>query len=177
MHGGDCHDLGEGELRTGEPVIVDIFPRNRQTLYNGDCTRTVVHGEIPAEVARMHEAVCRAKRAAIAAVRAGATGEAVHLAAIDAVRQAGFAVGLPEAGSPPSFCSMPHGTGHGVGLEVHEPPLLDMKGPELLPGDAVTIEPGLYRRDLGGVRVEDLVIVTPDGCENLNRLPEGLDWR
>jgi Xaa-Pro aminopeptidase len=64
-----------------------------------------------------------------------------------------------------------------VGLEVHEPPLLDLKGPELLAGDAVTIEPGLYRRDLGGVRVEDMVIVTAAGCENLNRLPEGLDWK
>jgi Xaa-Pro aminopeptidase len=64
-----------------------------------------------------------------------------------------------------------------VGLDVHEPPLLDMKGPELVAGDVVTIEPGLYRKDLGGVRVEDMVVIRPNGCENLNRLPEGLDWR
>ena len=64
-----------------------------------------------------------------------------------------------------------------MGLDVHEPPLLDMKGPELVVGDVVTIEPGLYRLDLGGVRVEDMVVVTADGCENLNRLPEDLDWR
>ena len=71
---------------------------------------------------------------------------------------------------------MTHGTGHGVGLEVHEPPLLDFNGPPLLVGDCLTIEPGLYCRAVGGVRVEDMVIVTDDGCTNLNSLYEGLDW-
>ncbi len=175
--GADCHDVGAGELRSGEPVIIDIFPRNRQTLYNGDCTRTVVHGDVPEEVVRMHAAVCRAKRVAIEAVRAGVSGEAVHLAAIEAIEREGYAVGLPPPGAADSYCGMVHGTGHGVGLEGHEPPLLDRKGPELLAGDVVTVEPGLYRRDLGGVRVEDMVVVTERGCENLNRLPEGLDWR
>jgi Xaa-Pro aminopeptidase len=85
-------------------------------------------------------------------------------------------MGLPPEGAPNSHCSMPHGTGHGIGLDVHEPPLLDRGGPELVAGDALTIEPGLYRADLGGIRVEDLVIVTDQGCENLNRLPEGLTW-
>ena len=175
--GGDCHELGSGELRTGQSVIVDIFPRNRLSLYNGDCTRTVVHGDIPDEIVRMHAAVCQAKKIATAAARAGVTGEAVHLAATGAIRAAGYSVGFPTAGAPDSYCSMPHGTGHGVGLDVHEPPLLDMKGPELVAGDVVTIEPGLYRKDLGGVRVEDMVVIRPNGCENLNRLPEGLDWR
>ena len=64
-----------------------------------------------------------------------------------------------------------------MGLDVHEPPLLDFKGPELLLGDALTIEPGLYRRDMGGVRVEDMVVVTTDGCINLNELSEGLTWK
>jgi len=175
--GGDCHNLGSGELRTAEPVIIDIFPRNRESLYNGDCTRTVVPGEIPDEIVRMHAAVCKAKRAAAAALRAGVTGEAVHLATTEAIQREGYAIGLPGADAPDSFCSLPHGTGHGVGLDVHEPPLLDLKGPELLAGDVVTIEPGLYRKDLGGVRVEDMVVVTEEGCENLNRLPEGLDWK
>ncbi|MCR4413620.1 MAG: Xaa-Pro peptidase family protein [Thermoguttaceae bacterium] len=175
--GADCHELGSGELRTGQPVILDIFPRNRATLYHGDCTRTVVHGEVPDPVALMHAAVCRAKKAAIAAVRAEVSGEAVHAAATEAIRAAGYAVGLPKEDDPPSYTAMVHGTGHGVGLEVHEPPLLDLQGPPLVAGDVVTIEPGLYRRDLGGVRVEDMVVVTAAGCENLNRLPEGLDWR
>jgi Xaa-Pro aminopeptidase len=175
--GADCHNLGAGELRTGQPIIVDIFPRNRQTLYNGDCTRTVVHGAIPAELARMHAAVCQAKHAAQAATRAGATGESVHLATLKAIQAAGYAVGLPAADAPDSYCAIVHGTGHGVGLDVHEPPLLDRKGPALLVGDVVTIEPGLYRKDLGGIRVEDMVVVTAEGCENLNHLPEGLGWK
>jgi Xaa-Pro aminopeptidase len=173
----DCHNEGHGELRTGESVIVDIFPRSRPTRYWGDCTRTVVHGDIPDEVRRMHAAVCMAKAAAIAAIRAGVTGEEVHTATKKAITAAGYAVGLPGEHDPPSYCALTHGTGHGVGLDVHEPPLLDMKGPALLLGDAVTVEPGLYRRDLGGVRVEDLVIVTENGCENLNTLPEELCWR
>ena len=175
--GADCHDYGQGPLGTGQPVIVDIFPRNRQTLYNGDCTRTVVHGRVPDEIARMHAAVHKAKAAATAAVRAGVTGEAVHQATTEAVRREGYAVGLPDEDAPDSYCAITHGTGHGVGLDVHEPPLLDLKGPELVAGDVVTIEPGLYRRDLGGVRVEDMVVVTDEGCENLNRLHEGLDWK
>jgi Xaa-Pro aminopeptidase len=174
--GGDCHELGRGPLRTGEPVIVDIFPRNSETRYNGDCTRTVVHGEISDEIARMHRAVRRAKAAAIAAVRAGVSGETVHRAAIETIRQEGFETGIDDQ-APPTRCAMVHGTGHGVGLDIHEPPLLDFKGPELLAGDVVTVEPGLYRGDLGGIRVEDMVVVTAEGCENLNKLPEGLDWR
>ncbi len=174
--GADCHNIGSGELRTGVPVIVDIFPRNRATHYNGDCTRTAVNGEISETLQRMHAAVVKAKAAATAATRPGATGEQVHLATKQSILASGYQMGLPGPDDPDSFCSMPHGTGHGIGLDVHEPPLLDMKGPELVVGDALTIEPGLYRRDLGGIRVEDMVIVTADGCENLNALPEGLDW-
>lgn len=174
--GADCHHHGCGPLRTGEPVIVDIFPRCKESLYNGDCTRTVVHGDIPEEVARMHAAVVAAKHAAAQTVRAGVTGHAVHQATIRAIQNAGYAMGLPAEGAPDSFCSMPHGTGHGLGLEVHEPPLLAVDGPELLVGDVVTIEPGLYCKAWGGVRVEDVVVVRRDGCDNLNRLHEGLHW-
>jgi len=175
--GADCHNLGHGELRTGEPVIIDIFPRNRETHYYGDCTRTVVHGAIADEILKMHAAVRRAKAAAIAAVRPGVTGQLVHAATTGAITGLGYAVGLPDDQAPDCYCAITHGTGHGVGLDVHEPPLLDLKGPELVLGDVVTIEPGLYRKDLGGVRVEDMVVVTENGCENLNRLHEGLDWR
>ncbi len=174
--GADCHNLGSGELRTGEPVIIDIFPRNRTTRYHGDCTRTVVHGDIPGELERMLSAVQEAKAAAIAATRAGVTGEAVHRAATERITHFGYALGLPQADDPDSYCAMTHGTGHGIGLDVHEPPLLDFGGPELVVGDALTIEPGLYRRDLGGVREEDMVVVTADGCENLNTLHGGLEW-
>ena len=176
-HSGDCHHAGTGPLRTGVPVIVDVFPRDRKTLYWGDCTRTVVHGTPSDAVRKMHAAVVGAKAAAVAAVRPGVTGEAVHAATVALIRRHGYPTGLPPAGAPADFTSMPHGTGHGVGLDIHEPPLLDAAGPPLLAGDCLTVEPGLYSVAHGGVRVEDMVIVTPTGCRNLNRLPEGLDWR
>ncbi len=174
--GGDCHNIGTGELRTGETVIIDIFPRNRETLYNGDCTRTVVHGEISDEIARMHAIVVEAKAAAIAAVRPGVTGEAVHAATSEVITKHGYPMGLPPDDAPDTHCGMVHGTGHAVGLEVHEPPLLDKGGPELIVGEVLTIEPGLYSRSWGGIRVEDMIAVTVSGSENFNTLPEGLSW-
>ena len=173
----DCHYLGSGELRTGEPVIVDIFPRSRRTRYFGDCTRTVVHGEISDEIKRMHAAVRAAKLAAEKTIIAGVTGEAVHLATVRAIQEAGYANGLPGEETPLSYCALTHGTGHGVGLDVHEPPLLDLKGPCLLAGEVLTVEPGLYRRDLGGLRIEDMVVVTEQGCENLNTLTDEISWK
>lgn len=174
--GADCHNLGSGPLYTEQPVIVDIFPQNRQTLYYGDCTRTVVHGQVSDTLRRMREAVAGAKAAGIAAIRPGVTGQQVHEATIAVIRQHGFEVGLPKPDYPDTYCAMVHGTGHGVGLEVHEPPLLDKGGPPLVLGDAITVEPGLYTKALGGIRIEDLVVVTADGCENLNRLPGELSW-
>ncbi len=174
--GGDCHNGGSGVLRTGQPVIVDVFPKHLETGYHGDCTRMVVHGEVPDEVAKMHAAVVEAKAAGIAVIKAGATGEDVHRAVIGVIESHGYQIGFPPEGAPPEFCSMPHGTGHGLGLDLKEPPLLDFKGPELVVSDAVTVEPGLYSMAVGGMRLEDLLIVTADGCENLNTLPEGLGW-
>jgi Xaa-Pro aminopeptidase len=175
--GADCHEHGHGDLRTGEPVIVDIFPRCMRTLFNGDCTRTVVNGEPHPEVRRMHAAVTEAKRAAIAKVRAGVTGEDVHRETLRVIHAHGFPSGMPPADAPDTWCGMTHGTGHGIGLDVHEPPLLDFKGPALVAGDAVTVEPGLYGRSHGGLRIEDMVIAEEGGCRNLGSLSEGLDWR
>ena len=174
--GADCHREGDGPLRTGQSVIIDIFPQNRATRYCGDCTRTVVHGEIPERLTQMHAVVVQAKAAAEAATRAGVTGQDVHAATTAVIQSHGYKMGLPPEDAAADWCGMPHGTGHGIGLEVHEPPLLDAGGPELVVGDALTIEPGLYVKSFGGVRVEDMVIVTDDGCENLNSLPEGLTW-
>ncbi|MDP7004710.1 MAG: M24 family metallopeptidase [Phycisphaerales bacterium] len=174
--GGDCHELGSGKLITGQPIIIDIFPLDKSSMYNGDCTRTVVHGEISEEIIKMHSAVVAAKEAATTATKAGATGEIVHLETIRVLLEHGYQEGLPKESDPATFCSMPHGTGHGIGLDVHEPPLLDRNGATLLAGDVVTIEPGLYSKNIGGIRVEDMVLVTKDGCENFNTLPEGLEW-
>lgn len=179
VEGGDCHHDGSGPLHTEQPIIVDVFPRSNTTLYYGDCTRMVVHGppgNIPEPVRRMHAAVGEAKAACIAATRAGVTGEQVHRESVRVMAKHGYPMGLPQPGDPPSRCAMVHGTGHGLGLDLKEPPLLDMGGPQLVEGDAVTIEPGLYQPNLGGLRLEDLVIVRRDGCENLNTLHEGLTW-
>jgi Xaa-Pro aminopeptidase len=174
--GSDCHHRGAGDLKTGQPIIIDIFPHIRKTGYNGDCTRTIVHGTIPAEVARMHAAVLEAKNAGEAVIKPGVTGEEVHQAVIDVIKAHGYNAGLPADDAPDSFCSMVHGTGHGIGLEVHEQPLLDLRGPELVVGDVLTIEPGLYCKAIGGLRIEDMVAVTEDGCENFNTLPTDLQW-
>jgi Xaa-Pro aminopeptidase len=175
--GADCHEHGHGDLRTGQPVIVDIFPRSMASLLNGDCTRTVVNGEPHPEVRRMHAAVSEAKRAAIAKVRAGVAGEEVHRETLRVIHAHGFPSGMPPADAPDSWCGMTHGTGHGIGLDVHEPPLLDFKGPALVAGDVVTVEPGLYGRAHGGLRIEDMVVAGEDGPRNLGSLFEGLDWR
>ncbi|GIW98117.1 MAG: Xaa-Pro aminopeptidase [Pirellulaceae bacterium] len=172
----DCHERGHGPLRTGEPVVIDIFPRSNTTLYWGDCTRTVVHGTPRDELVRMHAAVVAAKQAALATARAGVEAEDVHRATTSSLQQHGyrFVRGMVSEDEP----IMPHGTGHGIGLEVHEPILLDDGGGQLLAGEVMTIEPGLYCRKYGGVRVEDMVVIGSDAPpRNLNRLPEGLDWR
>lgn len=174
--GADCHDTGTGALRTEQPVIIDIFPRNKRTRYHGDCTRTVVNGSVPDRVLAMHAAVVEAKASGISAIRPGATGESVHQATIEVIQARGFHIGLPPRDAPADWCGMVHGTGHGVGLQVHEPPLLDFRGPSLVLGDVLTVEPGLYSAAIGGVRVEDMVCVTEDGCRNFNRLHEGLGW-
>jgi Xaa-Pro aminopeptidase len=172
--GSDCHHHGEGPLRTGQPIIVDIFPQNKTTLYNGDCTRTVVHGDIPDVLVKMHAAVVAAKSAATAALKAGVTGEAIHDATCRSLIESGYAMGMPAETESPETATMPHGTGHGIGLDVHEPPLLDKGGPVLFEHEVLTIEPALYAKQYGGIRVEDMVVVKRDGAESYNKLPEGL---
>jgi Xaa-Pro aminopeptidase len=170
----DCHHAGSGPLRTGEPVIIDLFPRDDATRYWGDCTRTVVHGQPSDVVVAMHRAVVEAKQAANALLAPGVTAERVHLASENMLRKHGFSA---SRGTITDYPSIQHGTGHGIGLDVHEPILLDIGGGPVFPGEVFTIEPGLYGRNVGGVRVEDMLVVTEDGCRTLNSLPAGLDWR
>ncbi|MEM9826452.1 MAG: M24 family metallopeptidase [Planctomycetota bacterium] len=170
----DCHHRGDGSLKSGVPIIVDLFPRNETTRYWGDCTRTVVHGQVSETVLAMHQAVVQAKAAATEALVVGTTGDAVHQASENVLLQHGYE---SKRGKPSDEPSIQHGTGHGIGLDVHEPILLDFGGGEILEYEVFTIEPGLYGRNVGGVRVEDMLVATPEGPENLNRLPEGLDWK
>ncbi len=174
-HSADCHDRGSGPLKTGEAVIVDIFPLDTKTHYYGDCTRTVVHGDPSDSMKRMHAAVLAAKDAATSVAVAGVEAGDVHAATVAQIEKHGFRFARGQTSDDPV---MPHGTGHGVGLEVHEPILLDDNGGTLLAGEVLTIEPGLYGRKYGGVRVEDMVVISKAGPpHNLNQLPTGLDWK
>jgi Xaa-Pro aminopeptidase len=171
----DCHEKGSGPIRTGEAVIIDIYPMSNRTRYFGDCTRTVVHGQPNEMMQRMHAAVLAAKQAATDLAVAGQTGDAVHAAARSQIESHGFRFARGVIDDEPV---MPHGTGHGIGLEVHEPILLDEGGEKLLAGEVLTIEPGLYSRRWGGVRVEDMVAIRHQApAKNFNSLPTGLDWR
>lgn len=176
-HVADCHHFGEGPLKADLPVIVDIFPMDNATRYNGDMTRTVVNGRPSEELVKMHATVCEAKAAGCAALKAGTTGEAVHLATAAVIEASGFSMVRGDARHDVSVPTMRHGTGHGIGLEVHEPILLDHGGGEIFANEIFTVEPGLYSSTLGGVRVEDMVLATADGHEILSPLHEGLDWK
>ena len=172
-HVADCHHPGEGKLFTQQPVVVDLFPRDDSTRYWGDCTRTVVHGQPSETVQAMHRAVLEAKAAATQVLSVDSTGDAVHKAAEKVLREHGYPVSRGKITDHPSI---QHGTGHGIGLDVHEPILLDHEGGPLLAGEVFTVEPGLYGRKDGAVRVEDMLVVTEGQAKNLNRLPDSLNW-
>ena len=162
--GADPHCVGEGAVRAGEPIVLDIFPRVDGTGYFGDLTRTVVNGKASDTVRRAHAAVHEAQQRAADTVRAAVPGRDVHQQAAEAIAGHGFATDR-DAVPPLGFF---HGTGHGVGLEIHEPPRVNAEAEApLQAGNVVTIEPGVYYPDWGGMRLEDVVVVTRDGCENL----------
>ncbi len=161
----DPHEEGRGPLRAGAPIVVDVFPRLIASGYWGDMTRTFCKGTPPKKLAAMHRAVVRAQRRALAMLRAGVRGEEVHRAVEEVFAEEGFAR-RRRGKRAEGFI---HSTGHGVGLAVHEAPRLAPGGGELKPGHVVTVEPGLYYADAGGVRVEDLVVVEEDGVRNLTR--------
>lgn len=172
-HVADCHHRGTGPLKTGVPVIVDLFPMCNETRYWGDCTRTVVHGTPSDTVLAMHAAVAQAKVASTTALKVGNTADQVHQAGEDVLLAAGY---QNHRGSLTDEASIQHGTGHGIGLDVHEPILLDFGGGPLLEREVFTIEPGLYGRSDGGVRIEDMLVVRESQAQSLNQLHEGLDW-
>jgi Xaa-Pro aminopeptidase len=174
-HAADPHDVGAGPLRAGEPVLCDLFPRSARTRYFGDMTRTFCVGDPSPELAALHAVVERALDTALAAIRPGVKGSSIDALICDLFEEAGYPTTRNPAADPTAIAQYVHGLGHGVGLAIHEEPGLGRGGyEELLPGDVVTVEPGLYRVGFGGVRIEDIVVVTEDGCENLNRLDRSL---
>ena len=175
--GADPHENGSGPLRAGEPIVCDLFPRDEQTRMYGDMTRTLCVGEPSAEAAEVHAAVEEALRAAIAACRPGISGRELHVLVCDLFRDRGYPSQIHPAASLPGASEwiFGHGLGHGVGFNVHEPPNAGTQGfGELRAGDSLTIEPGLYRPGVGGCRIEDHVILTADGCRNLNTMDYAL---
>ena len=164
----DPHERGSGPITAGEPVIVDIFPQDKETKYHADMTRTFCRGEPDETVREWFELTDEAMAAALVAVEPGVTGEAVHDAACDVYEAAGLPTLRADESAETGFI---HSTGHGVGLDVHELPHVSPGGEALEPGHVITIEPGLYDPEVGGVRIEDIVVVTEDGHENLTDYP------
>lgn len=175
-HAADPHDVGSGPLRASSPILCDLFPRSARSRYHGDMTRTFCVGEPPAELVELHATVERALDTAISAIRPGVTGNTVDALVCALFEAEGHPTTRSPAGADPSSVARYiHGLGHGVGLAVHEDPGLGRGGhEELRAGDVLTVEPGLYREGFGGVRLEDIVLVAADGCDNLNRLDRSL---
>ena len=168
-HSADPHERGTGPLRAGQPIVLDIFPRSGKTGYWGDITRTVCRGPASAELKKMYNAVKAAQAAALNAVKAGAWTDDVHAAAAGELHRRGYQTETID-GIPQGFI---HGTGHGVGLEIHEAPRISSANHQKLKdGMIVTIEPGLYYPDLGGIRIEDTVLVTKTGHQMLAPCPK-----
>ena len=169
----DPHERGHGPLKAGESIIIDIFPMNLSTRYYSDMTRTFVKGEPKEGLQEMYDAVLESQEAALSMIRAGVNGRDVHRKVAEVLHAAGYKTNVhdQEEGKPLTEGFF-HGTGHGVGLEIHESPRVSLADEELIPGDVISVEPGVYDPKIGGVRIEDLVVVTEDGCRNLTRFPK-----
>ncbi|QZA88587.1 Xaa-Pro peptidase family protein [Salinarchaeum sp. IM2453] len=162
--GADPHNRGSGPLSANEPIVVDIFPKNKETNYHADMTRTFIRGDVSSELQHRYDVTKEAHQTALNLLEPGITGAEVHDAVCDVYEEAGFATLRSDDSTETGFI---HGTGHGVGLDVHERPSVNLTGEELKPGHVITIEPGVYDPDIGGIRIEDLVAITGDGYRNL----------
>ncbi|ERH02190.1 MAG: Xaa-pro aminopeptidase [Halonotius sp. J07HN6] len=164
----DPHDRGSGPLPADAPIIVDIFPQDKTTGYHADMTRTFCVGD-PSDTHReWYNLTSAALDAALDTVEAGASGAEVHAAACEVYEDAGHPTLRADPSTETGFI---HSTGHGVGLAVHEYPRLSPTGGDLEAGQVITVEPGLYDPAVGGVRIEDIVVVTEAGYENLTDYP------
>ncbi len=170
--GCDPHEGGHGQLFANEPIILDIFPRAQATGYFGDITRTVVRGRASEAVRKLYDAVHAGQRLAFRRMRAGTPTAEIHRAVQELFVSRGYSTG-PRNGRMAGFF---HGTGHGLGLEIHEAPRVGATSTgKLQAGQVVTVEPGLYYPGIGGVRLEDVALVTAKHPRNLTRFEKVLE--
>ena len=165
----DPHERGFGPLRADSLIILDIFPRDGKTGYWGDMTRTVVRGRASEQQRKLWEAVKAGQTLALKRIKAGVDGMSIHQAITELFEQRGFPTEVRNGRRVGFF----HGTGHGLGLEIHEYPRLQKV--VLKAGQCLTVEPGLYYPGIGGARIEDVVIVEKDGCRILSKFPKQLE--
>jgi Xaa-Pro aminopeptidase len=170
------HYPGSGPLPAHAPILIDLWPQDEQSSCWSDMTRTFVRGDISDPIADLHALVLSAHERSCAAVRPGVKGVELYGIACDVFEAAGHPTARTKQPGETLREGFYHGLGHGVGLAVHEPPLLGRTGTApLIAGDIIAVEPGTVVRPVGGVRVEDLLVVTGDGSERLTgEFPYGL---
>jgi Xaa-Pro aminopeptidase len=171
----DGHDHGSGRLANDDHVVCDLFPRHVDSGCFSDMTRTFTVGMPDPTIEEWHALCVEALGLTREMLAPGVDGTAVHRAVCAFFEKHGQPTGMSVPEGTVLRDGFYHGLGHGVGLDVHEAPNLGKAGHELVAGDVVTLEPGLYRHGWGGVRVEDLLLVTDDGCETITDFPYGLD--
>lgn len=169
------HEMGSGQIRAGEPIVIDLWPRDRETGCYADMTRTYVVGDPPEPLVEFQRLVRQALEDAVSAIKPGVPGRELFVDTCTFFQQHGYRTPLSKEPGELLEDGFIHGLGHGVGLEVHEEPGMGLASYDPLePGDVVTVEPGLYNPGFGGCRLEDLILVTEDGAENLTDYPYDL---
>ena len=171
----DGHAAGSGRVANDDVIVCDLFPQDVESGCFADMTRTFTVGTPDPEIATWHAQTADALELCRGLVRPGADGSALWRAVCSFYEELGHPTGQSKPEGPVLREGFNHGLGHGVGLEVHEAPVLSKVGHELVAGDVITLEPGLYRHGFGGVRLEDTLVVTDDGCETITEFPYGLD--
>jgi Xaa-Pro aminopeptidase len=169
------HDMGSGPIAPDEPVCLDLFPRDRESGCFADMTRVFVVGTPSDELLEYHKLCLEALERSVAAVKPGVPGSELHKISCDVFEEHGYPTLRSKQPGEVLQDGFYHSLGHGVGLEVHEEPSLGRGPGELVAGDVIAVEPGLYRNGYGGCRLEDLVLVTENGGEVLTDYPYDLE--